>query len=130
MTGPLIFILPPLFYTKMLQLERSHDKRVRDHDETSMTSLNDTELLLSTTSQYGSIPTSKYSEQQRSWMKKLKRVLKVVRSECIIAITVIAFGLAATFTSTFYNILDIKDLNEFWSPCIKNISLSKMLIPR
>lgn len=114
----------------MLQLERSHDKRVRDHDETSMTSLNDTELLLSTTSQYGSIPTSKYSEQQRSWMKKLKRVLKVVRSECIIAITVIAFGLAATFTSTFYNILDIKDLNEFWSPCIKNISLSKMLIPR
>lgn len=63
-------------------------------------------------------------------MKKLKRVLKVLRSECIIALTVIIFGLAATSTSTFYNILDIKDLNEFWSPCIKNISLSKMLIPR
>lgn len=114
----------------MLHLERRFDKRNRENDETSMSNLNDTELLLSTTSRYGTIPPPKYNEQEASCLQKLKKVLKVLRTECIIAVTVIVFGMAATFTSTFYNILDIKDLNEFWSPCIKNISLSKMLIPR
>lgn len=125
LTGPLIFILPPLFYTKMLQLEKRHDKRMLE--EESVGDLNDTEMLLSN-SRYGTIPSPKRevigakSRLQKSW--------KLLRSECMLASVVIVFGIAATFTSTFYNVLDIKGLNQFWSPCIQNISLSYQLIPK
>ena len=130
LTGPLIFILPPLFYTKLLQLEKRFDKRMLE--STSLqTDLNDTELLLSPSRYgYGSIQSPKYRSSDNEIINVIKKIWSTVTSQCILAGTVIIFGMMATFTSTFYNILDIKDLNEFWSPCIQNISLSYILIPK
>lgn len=128
LTGPLIFILPPLFYTKMLQLERRHDKRMLEN-ATSETDLNDTDLLLKT-STYGTMPTPSYEFRDSRVKLVMRRVRAIMHSECFLAVTVIIFGIAATSTSTFYNILDIKSLDQFWSPCIQNISLSYQLIPK
>lgn len=127
LTGPLVFILPPLFYTKMLQLERKYDESLIDR-EVSETDLNDTDLLLKTTN-YGTIPSAKYESNDHNTKTCLQKGWSVLRSECLLSFIVIVFGVTATLTSTFYNILDIKSLNQFWSPCIQNISLSYQLIP-
>lgn len=122
LTGPLIFILPPLFYTKMLQLERIHD----DEEQTALMDeqhLNDTELLIK--SHYGAV---QLSPQPTKYATELiKRVRKIARSECTLSIIVIIFGICATFASTYYNIVDFKGF-KFWSPCIQNISLSYELL--
>lgn len=128
LTGPLIFILPPLFYTKMLQLERKHDKQLFEA-ELSETDLNDTELLLKTAN-YGTIPSPRHQPISQRKQTYLQKSWSLLRSECLLSVIVIIFGVAATFTSTFYNILDIKSLNQFWSPCLQNISLSYQLIPK
>jgi hypothetical protein len=108
----------------MLQLEERHDKRNLE-EALSEADLNDTELLLST-SRYGTLPSPKRQIQSSS----TKTIWKLLGSECTLASVVIVFGIAATFTSTFYNVLDIKGLNQFWSPCIQNISLSYQMIPK
>lgn len=124
LTGPLIFILPPLFYTRMRQLERkSKIKLIEENEEMIM---NDTDLLLRNMSNYGSIDIPD-SEDHR---KQLQLSLSKNTLERLIALFVIVFGITATFTSTYYNIIDIKGLKEFWSPCIQNITLSKFLLPK
>lgn len=128
LTGPLIFILPPLFYTRMLQLERRFDKRNLE-STSSLTDLNDTDLLLRS-SDYGTLRSPKYEYKAPRPQGFIKKVLQFSQSECVLAALVILFGVAATFTSTFYNFLDIKGLDEFWSPCLQNISLSYEMIPK
>lgn len=126
LTGPLIFILPPLFYTKMLQIEHETERNLI-RNEMSTHDLSDTELLLKTTN-YGThrILTQKNDDHIVSYTQKFWKILK---SECMLSVIVIIFGICATLTSTLMNILDIKSLNQFWSPCIQNISLSYQLIP-
>lgn len=126
LTGPLIFILPPLFYTKMLHLERKHDKRSLNR-ELSETNLNETDLLLKTTN-YGTLQSPKHEPRVQAMETYLHKGWRILNSECLLSVIVITFGVVATLTSTFSNILDIKSLNQFWSPCIQNISLSYQLI--
>lgn len=128
LTGPLIFILPPLFYTRMLQLERRFDKQNLE-STSSFTDLNDTDLLLRS-SDYGTLQAPKYEYEAPRPRGVIKKLLKFSKSECLLALLVILFGIAATFTSTFYNFLDIKGLDQFWSPCLQNISLSYEMIPK
>lgn len=127
MTGPLIFILPPLFYTKMLRMERKLDKR---NNELALAeaNLNDTEFLLKSFNGYGTIEPSR--SDHTNFQSTMRKGWLIVRSEYFLAFLVIFFGIAATFTSTICNILDVKDLKQFWSPCIQNISLSYQLIPQ
>jgi hypothetical protein len=111
----------------MLQMERTYDRLLC---QSTASGLNDTELLLSTPS-YGTMPLSpKRGGKNHKIIKISKKVWKLLRSECLLSSVVIIFGVAATFTSTLYNIFDIQDLNQFWSPCIRNISLSKLLLPK
>lgn len=129
LTGPLIFILPPLFYTKMLSLEKKHDQQYQcDEKNGSDFDLSDTNLLLKTV-RYGTVQQQPKSEHQEIMqLKGMKLLWKVIHSECLLSVIVIIFGVCATLTSTFYNALDVKGLGQFWSPCLQNISLSyKML---
>jgi hypothetical protein len=113
----------------MLQLEKRFDKRNLE-DANYENDLNDTELLLKP-SQYGTLQSPKHEPIINTQTTSLsQKIIALLRSECVLSAIVIIFGVAATFTSTFYNILDIKGLNEFWSPCIQNISLSYQLIPK
>jgi hypothetical protein len=122
LTAPLIFILPPLFYTKMLDLERLHDE-----EEEKMKLLSDDENKRQNASKYGATVSymSKETSNYISWL--LNNIVRLVKSECTLSFVVIIFGIFATLTSTFYNIADVRDF-QLWSPCIQNISLSyKML---
>ncbi|CRK90026.1 CLUMA_CG003751, isoform A [Clunio marinus] len=127
LTGPLVFILPPLFYTKMLKLEKRFDKRM--FESSPLADFNDTESLLKS-SLYGTINSPVRRIKGYNPKAAIKKAYYFLHSECVLSSLVISFGVAATLTSTFYNFLDIKSLDEFWSPCIQNISLSYELIPR
>lgn len=123
LTGPLIFILPPLFYTKMLQLEKQYDDRHESPPSEilrNLESTSDTDLLFQTA--YGTMTSIPEKPPATGFL------CRFWKSECILAGTVILFGLFATFSSTYYNIFDIKSVDQFWSPCIRNISLSYTLI--
>ena len=52
----------------------------------------------------------------------LCKFMKMVYSDCILSSAVIMFGLAATFSSTYYNLFDLNKLPTDWSPCIKNLT--------
>lgn len=111
-------------------MEREHDRQLEEEEEESGLDLNDTELLLKTHNGYGSIQAPVYEPYENSSKKLLRKAWETLKSEWLLSFIVILFGVAATSTSTFYNILDIQDLNQFWSPCIKNISLSYQFIPK
>lgn len=117
LTGPLIFILPPLFYTKMLQLEKIHQEE-------------ETIALMSEyhtrSTEYGAVQVSMQDDYKfiNIFVRGVKRIVK---SECTLSIVVIIFGICATLASTYYNIIDFKGF-QFWSPCIQNISLSYELL--
>jgi hypothetical protein len=109
----------------MLQMEKTYDQLMAE----STPHLNDTELLLKT-SHYGTLPSPKHEVPDSQPLQVAKKIWKFMHSECLLASVVVIFGIAATFTSTFYNVVDINGLNQFWSPCIRNISLSKVLLPK
>lgn len=124
LTGPLIFILPPLFYTKMLQLEKIHD------DETiSLMSdyITDTDMLIKSPN-YGAVrPTPQAQRGSRYSFEIITKIVRLAKSECTLSTVVICFGVCATLASTYYNVIDFKGI-QLWSPCIQNISLSYQLL--
>lgn len=134
LTGPLIFILPPMFYTKMLQLEREHDEaeaRSTTHDDESFRLLREQQTRRKLRG-YGAlldtIPPGvefKGGSSAQYFKHTVAIIWNVIRSDCILSLAVILFGLVATFTSTYYNIFDgLDNFDDMWSPCIVNISKS------
>lgn len=128
LTGPLIFILPPLFYRRLIRLEKEHDERVirskRDDDDAghlmiaqSYERIKDDANLLAK-SDYGTFirETGKFVRSQR-W-------LLCFGSESCICIAVIIFGLMATVTSTYFNLMTAATTGDFRSPCIEDIGFS------
>lgn len=111
----------------MKQLEAKHEKQLIDEEVELI--LSDTELLLKNSYTYGAIDMHNINIKKRS-LSSIKQFMKLIRSEYLISSVVIIFGFCATITSTYFSFFDIKGLNEFWSPCIQNISLSKLLLPK
>lgn len=123
LTGPLIFILPPLFYRRLIQLEKEHDNRAKRDDDVSQLMvaqsyerLKDGNLLVKR--DYGTFirQTGKFVRRQR-W-------LLCFGSESCICIAVIVFGLIATVTSTYFNLMTAATTGDFRSPCIEDIGFS------
>lgn len=124
LTGPLIFILPPLFYTKMLQLEK-----IRDEETISLMSdyATDSDMLLRS-SNYGTVQSTHQTQcDSNLTLKVIRKVARLVKSECTLSMIVIIFGTCATLASTYYNVIDFKGFT-LWSPCIQNISLSYQML--
>lgn len=124
LTGPLIFILPPLFYRRLIRLEKDHDERTkRDDDASQMMIAQSYERLKSdgnllAKNDYGTFirETGKFVRRQR-W-------LLCFGSESCICIAVIVFGLIATVTSTYFNLMTAATTGDFRSPCIEDIGFS------
>lgn len=49
---------------------------------------------------------------------------RIICSDFVLLFFVILFGLTATFAATYFSVKHVRDLNEFWSPCLHNISYS------
>lgn len=144
LTGPLIFILPPLFYTKILRLEQEYDEREcrlrrryqssEADDESSV----DEDAVLRIIQErirkkhkgYGAIldvfPEVEYktpSGEKDYWKQTCLIIMNILRSDCLLSIAVIIFGLVATFASTYFNVFDnVNTFNGTWSSCILNIT--------
>lgn len=117
LTGPLIFILPPLFYTKMLRMEKEFDA-VNDNSNKDVTGKKRSYgAVLETVPELNFEKGKTWAKNCRSWM------VRFFRSDCVLSGAVITFGLVATFTSTYFNIIDgLDNFQQLWTPCILNIT--------
>lgn len=129
LSGPLIFILPPLFYRRLIQMERDFDERNEQETLNSLnvTSSGDDNLLSNNNTDndqrrridsYGTFAKPpKPSIIRAKW-------LNCLNNDSIICISVVVFGLIVTITSTYFNLMTVSTVDDFGSPCIQNISFS------
>lgn len=134
LSGPLIFILPPLFYRRLIQMERDFDERNEHESQNSMTitsfghdnvfgngnanNNSDNDHEHRHIDSYGTFAKpSKPNIVRSKWLNCFK-------SDSIICISVVVFGLIVTITSTYFNLMTVSSVDDFRSPCIQNISLS------
>ncbi|XP_058128890.1 uncharacterized protein LOC131286848 [Anopheles ziemanni] len=135
LTGPLIFILPPLFYQRMLELEKIYSQELKrsystGSSEFSEARLDDTdnESELSVRHAWygtiGSMGSQSFARLRTSidlWLEtagsRLRQVGQFMYSDCILAGSVIVFGIAATLASTYYNVFDVRE-SQLWFSCL------------
>lgn len=130
LTGPLIFILPPLFYSKIVRLEADFDREYLRVRRNRTTLDDDSEDNMAPS--YGTFA----CRSQQPFGKPIRnglcakfrqlmlRVLHLLYSDVTLAFAVIVFGIAATVASTYFSAQHVTTLTEFWSPCLHNISYS------
>lgn len=129
LTGPLIFILPPLFYRKISSMEHSfHRLRENSKGDDIMMGKYEEETLDDSGSRslYGTfsdsltslVRSARYSffNSERNWM------------DSILSVCVISFGLIATLASTYFNARNAAVWTDSWSPCISNISFASRML--
>ncbi|ALC46444.1 CG13646 [Drosophila busckii] len=116
-TGPLVFILPPLLYRRIRRMERVHQR-------------------IAAEASYGSLPLdlnydpielemepllveSKSHTPRGCWLRLLRQLHRL---ECDLSCTmgVLIFGLLATFLATYLNLFTIAELFKNHSPCLGN----------
>uniref|UniRef100_A0A182K3C3 Amino acid transporter transmembrane domain-containing protein n=1 Tax=Anopheles christyi TaxID=43041 RepID=A0A182K3C3_9DIPT len=136
LTGPLIFILPPLFYQRMLELEKIYSQELKRSYSTESSQVSedpledsDTETLGETRrtwygtigSQGSSLSMVQVRDTLQKWVAMLgvrcKELCHFMYSDCILAGSVIVFGIAATLASTYYNMFDARDTQR-WFSCL------------
>lgn len=134
LTGPLIFILPPLFYQKMTNLEAMYYQEMERIQSRDPVASDDREPLFP--SAYGSIVKPSASVKRSlptvHWIGDcfsfccdcFNRFCRFLYSDCILSGAVIMFGIGATLISTYYNIFDVRDIGtQFWGSCAANVTL-------
>lgn len=129
LTGPMIFILPPLFYRKLIRMERDFDERNErlDSNLSSTTALmnfgSDDENIITrydyprTTDSYGT-----FDKQRKPFAANLNWPFCLC-NDSILCVTVVIFGLIVTITSTYFNLMTVPDFDGFRSPCINILSI-------
>ncbi|ETN65440.1 vesicular inhibitory amino acid transporter [Anopheles darlingi] len=147
LTGPLIFILPPLFYQRMLELERLYSQELKRSYSTGSSEFSTSEdmrrissstgfdedeqklLHSERTAWYGSIGSIGSSSLAKlrtsvgdcvSWLGvHVRRLYHLMYSDCILAGAVIMFGIGATLASTYYNLFDVRE-SQLWFSCLSS----------
>lgn len=105
-------------------MERLHDEEMRLRKQLDRVMLDDDseDDVLINKSRYGTFKSS--NNTNKSLRKKCIYYCSKIYSDVVLAVAVIAFGLGATLASTYFSLFNVANLNEFWSPCINNISYS------
>ncbi|GAB0090493.1 uncharacterized protein DMENIID0001_052290 [Sergentomyia squamirostris] len=118
LTGPLIFILPPLFFTRILHLEEIFDQKMDQLDHCNLSP--ETKV-----SSYGTIAINDDAMKSSSIRKHLgsgiRKCCEILHSDCIISILVISFGLIATLATTYFNVSETLSIVSFSSLCIHRL---------
>ncbi|XP_044266985.1 amino acid transporter AVT1D [Tribolium madens] len=108
LTGPLIFIFPPLFYLRMLSMEDKHMKQVAMETFTS--------IVYNTEEEINTILTSRDLSQFES------RSVLGAKLDVYCCVTIIAFSTICTLVTTYVNIKNAIAFANFSQPCIFNVS--------
>lgn len=119
LTGPLIFILPPLFYRRISRMELQYNEHKRNDDTNDLMMGNedgdDDNINLDQMQTYGTF-THTLSTRRTNILCTDHFI------DSMLSAFVIVFGIIATFTSTYFNLLNISNFKNFWTPCIYNIT--------
>lgn len=92
-------------------------------------SLDDDKVIVMSTKYYGTfVKNETFCRKSRTFMgccwEHVVEIASFLYSDYLLSISVIGFGLIATIASTYFNLFNVTTLNDFWSPCIHNISYS------
>lgn len=113
--APLMFILPPLLYKKIQEMERTRHRFITQAAYGSLP------LDLN----YEAIDMTSSNERKTIWTsvrRMYKQICTYLPCQLSFATTVVAFGTLAFGCSTFLNVLRISDLFQNNSPCFGNIT--------
>lgn len=105
LTGPLMFILPPLFYGKLLKLKKQ--MYIQDIDQES----NDETLSCYDDSHY-------FEEKFLEYEDHL--VIPFEKIDIFLAFLIICFGIVITFIATYYNWMNVIQYAQFKPSCLIN----------
>ncbi|XP_030371254.1 sodium-coupled neutral amino acid transporter 1 [Scaptodrosophila lebanonensis] len=118
-TGPLVFILPPLLYRRIRRMERVHQRIAAEASYGSLPlDLNYDPIELEMEPLLAATP----AHTPRGCWLRLMRFL--YRFECDVSCTmaVLVFGVLATFLATYLNLFTIADMFKNNSPCLGNFT--------
>lgn len=118
-TGPLVFILPPLLYRRIRRMERVHQRIAAEASYGSLPlDLNYAPVEL----EMEPLLVAKKPHSSPGCWLRVARLLN--RLECDISCTmaVLIFGVLATFLSTYLNLFTLTDLFKNNSPCLSNLT--------
>lgn len=136
LTGPMIFILPPLFYRKLIRMERDFDERnerfgldvgsltatnFRTNDDENTSNHHDYREYRRTADSYGTF-IEQHQQQQKPFAAH-SNWPHCLCNDSILCVSVVIFGLIVTITSTYFNLVTVPDFDEFRSPCINILSI-------
>lgn len=113
--APLMFILPPLLYRKIQEMERTRHRFITQAAYGSLP------LDLN----YETIDMTSPNERKTFWTsvcQTYRQICKYSPCEITFPTAVVSFGLLAFGCSTFLNVLRISDLFQNNSPCFGNIT--------
>lgn len=135
LTGPLIFVFPPLFYQKIVRMEQIFDDNeiTKEYGTLMMGNedgaLDDDRVVVLSTKYYGTfVKNESILRKSRTCLghicERMMEICQFVYSDHLLSISVIVFGVIATVASTYFNLFNVTTLKDFWSPCIHNITYS------
>lgn len=124
LTGPMIFILPPLFYRRLIQMERDFDEQ-HERETFNRLSIANSDDDIFNNGKYNNVDSYGTFAKQPNRFIPRQECLLCFCNDSLICMSVIVFGLIVTITSTYFNVMTISsNFDDFRSPCIQNISAS------
>jgi solute carrier family 32 (vesicular inhibitory amino acid transporter) len=130
LNGTLIFIMPPLFYTKItrmeraIELERARREASSDDDYGPRKILNYGTLYSPARRKADCRPFNRHrASRSEKCCRGLRKLAVRFFNDVALSLAVVFFGLGASLASTYYNLRDVQN-SQFWSPCLSNITAS------
>lgn len=126
LTGPMIFILPPLFYRRLIRMERDYDEQIERETFNRLTIADSNDDIFNDRNEHHHLDSyGTFGKQSKRFIPRQEEILLCFCNDSVICISVIVFGLIVTITSTYFNLMTVSNnFDDFRSPCIQNISAS------
>ncbi|XP_037943882.1 amino acid transporter AVT1C-like [Teleopsis dalmanni] len=118
-SGPLVFILPPLLYRRISRMVRTHQRIATEAAYGSMKlDLNYDPMRM----ELEPISSTETESALRVYWQRLVQSYRRLQCNISMSLAVLVFGLVATFFSTYLNIFKISNLFRNNSPCFGNLT--------
>lgn len=115
LTGPIVFILPPLIYIKMVCLKRKHEEQLKREAVINM----EAEVVPSMLGP---------EEEQELGLQIIKEEvprLKITRrnTQVVLCVLIVIFGMVTVLSVTYVNVINTVHYANFSRPCIYNLQM-------
>lgn len=103
LTGPIAFVLPPLFHIKMLTIKEEHERLLKN------------EVVINTN--------PILSVRNIHEGKSVLTVVKYKKIQVAVSVAIGIFGVFSMLATTYLNIIAVMHYGTFSSPCIYNLTM-------